>query len=128
MTPGFDPSSIPGYTGAVDTASKSLLARLSATGGNPFGNPGGMIEANKAIINGTALPAIQNYQNENLNAGYGAGFGASNTAATGAINANAGSLTGAAGAMGQHTAPDTSHATLLQQLKGFQSNNGGGLA
>ena len=137
MTPGFDPMSIPGYAGALDSTSKNVLARLSATGGNPFGNPGGLIDANKQIVAGTALPAIQNYQNENLNAGYGPGFGASNTAATGAINANAGALTGAAGALGQLTAPDNSLAGIIAQLKaqgvnigsgGLNLANGGGLA
>lgn len=69
MQPGFDPSTIPGYAGALDTSSKALLARLSASGGNPFGNPGAMIDANKAIIAGTALPAINEYQRLNLAAG-----------------------------------------------------------
>lgn len=69
MQPGFDPMSIPGYAGAVDTASKSLLARLSASGGSPFGNPGGLIDANKQIISGTALPAISEYQRTNLAGG-----------------------------------------------------------
>lgn len=69
MTPGFDPTTIPGYKGALDTASDSLLRRLSATGGNPYGNPGGLIEANKAIVSGTALPAIQEYQRTNAGAG-----------------------------------------------------------
>lgn len=69
MQPGFDPMSIPGYAGAVDTASKGLLARLSATGGNPFGNPAGLVQANKDIISGTALPAISDYQRTNLAGG-----------------------------------------------------------
>src|SRR6185503_17297017 len=30
MSPGFDPMSMPGYAGAVDSASKGILARLSA--------------------------------------------------------------------------------------------------
>ena len=71
MAPGFDPMSIPGYSGAVDSASKGILARLSASGGNPFGNPGGLIDAQKQIISGTALPAIQTYQNQNANIGFG---------------------------------------------------------
>lgn len=69
MTPGFDPTSIAGYQGALDTASQSILRKLSATGGNPYGNPGGLIEANKQIVAGTALPAIQQYQNQNANTG-----------------------------------------------------------
>lgn len=91
MSPGFDPSTIPGYKGALDTASDSLLRRLSASGGNPFGNPGGLIEANKAVVAGTALPAVQDYQR--MNAGTGglanlaAAYPATQNAATGA-NAN----------------------------------------
>lgn len=97
MTPGFDPNSIPGYSGAVDTASKGILARLAATGGNPWGNPGGLIEANKQIISGTALPAIQNYQNQNAATG---GFGAFNTAAPAAANAGIGANAGVYNAIG----------------------------
>lgn len=89
MTPGFDPTTIPGYSGALDSASQAILAKLSATGGNPFGNPGGLIEANKAIVSGTALPAVSEYQRLNL-----AGGGLANLNAaipgfeTGAIGAN----------------------------------------
>lgn len=68
MTPGFDPNQIAGYAGALDTAANALQRRLS-TQGNPFGNPGGQIEANKQIVAGTALPAIQDYQR--MNAGTG---------------------------------------------------------
>lgn len=118
MTPGFDPTSIPGYSGAVDTASKSLLARLSATGGNPFGQPGGLIDANKQIIAGTALPAINNYQAMNLNAGYGPGFGASNTASMAAINSDAGSLAGVTGALGQIAGTDGGLSEFLKKLTG----------
>lgn len=97
MTPGFDPNSIPGYAGAVDTASKGVLARLAATGGNPWGNPGGLIEANKQIISGTALPAIQQYQNQNAATG---GYGAFNTAAPAAANAGVGANAGVYNAVG----------------------------
>lgn len=68
MSPGFDPTTIPGYSGALDSASKAVMSKLS-TQGNPYGNPGGLIEANKQIVSGTALPAIQNYQNQNAAAG-----------------------------------------------------------
>ena len=69
MTPGFDPTSIPGYSGALDSSMDSMLRRLSARDGNPWGSPGGLIEANKAIVSGTALPAIQEYQRTNAGAG-----------------------------------------------------------
>jgi hypothetical protein len=97
MTPGFDPNSIPGYSGAVDTASKGILARLAATGGNPWGNPGGLIEANKQIISGTALPAIQDYQR--LNAGTG-GYAGFNAAAPGTATAGIGAQGGVYNAVG----------------------------
>jgi hypothetical protein len=130
MTPGFDPMSIPGYAGALDSTSKAVMARLAAQGGNPYGNPGGLIDANKAIVSGTALPAIQNYQGTNLNAGYGPGFGAGAAAQTGAINANANVLAGLGSAVGSATAPDNSLASLLAQLKASQGvniNSGTGL-
>src|SRR5260221_11730436 len=97
MTPGFDPSTIPGYSGAVDTASRGILARLAATGGNPWGNPGGLIEANKQIISGAALPAIQ--QNQKQNAATG-GYNAFNTATPPAANANIGAQGGGYNAVG----------------------------
>lgn len=79
MTPGFDPNTIPGYSAAVDNSSNAILRRLS-TQGNPFGNPGGLIEANKQVVAGTALPAIQQYQNQNANTG---GIGALSSQAPG---------------------------------------------
>ena len=91
MTRGFDPTSIAGYQGALDTASNTLLRRLSAQNGNPYGNPGGLIEANKQIVAGTALPAVQEYQR--MNAGTGglaslaAAYPQTQNAATGS-NAN----------------------------------------
>lgn len=97
MTPGFDPNSIPGYAGAVDTASKGILARLAATAGNPWGNPGGLIEANKQIISGTALPAIDAYQR--LNAGTG-GYAGFNAAAPAAATAGIGAQGGVYNAVG----------------------------
>lgn len=88
MTPGFDPSTIPGYKGALDSTAEAISRRMSV-GGNPSANPGNYIEANKAIINGTALPAVQNYQNTNAAAG---GLGAISAsypgAATSASTAN----------------------------------------
>ncbi len=90
MQPGFDPTTIPGYSGALDTASKGLLARLSATGGNPYGNPAGLVQANKDLVSGTALPAINEYQRLNLSSG---GLGNLNAAVPalqqGAIGQNA---------------------------------------
>ena len=119
MTPGFDPMSIPGYSGAVDTASQGLLRGLS-TQGNPFGNPGGLINANKQIISGTELPAIQNYQSQNAAAG---GFGSFGAAAPGAAQTaiqNQGNVWNAVGSgVGALTNPNPS---LAQVLAGMGAN------
>src|SRR3990167_356286 len=92
MTPGFDPNSIGGYAGALDTVSKGILARLSATGGNPFGNPGGLIDANKQIVSGTAMPAINEYQRLNANTGFGSSMNAALGLQTQGIGADANAL------------------------------------
>lgn len=122
MAPGFDPMSIPGYSGAVDTASKSLLARLSATGGNPYGNPGGLIDANKQIISGTALPAIQGYQNLNAGTGFGSTLGASGQMAGQAIGSQ-GNMYNAIGA-GLNDVFNPPQ-TLAEQLASLRLQNGG---
>lgn len=127
MTPGFDPTSIPGYAGALDSTSKSLLARLSASGGNPYGNPGGLIDANKQIVSGTALPAINEYTRQNANVGFGNSMNSAMGLQTGAINADRGITTALSSGLGDLTAPDNSLAALLKQMQGFNWNQGMGL-
>lgn len=117
MSPGFDPTTIPGYSGALDTASQSILRKLS-TQGNPFGNPGGLIEANKAVVSGTALPAIQQYQNQNANTGaLGQLAGSVAGANTAATNANSNVYSDLGSAFGAVTNPPTSLSDLLKSLK-----------
>jgi hypothetical protein len=128
MTPGFDPNSIPGYSGALDTASKGLLARLSATGGNPFGNPGGLIEANKAIVSGTAMPAINEYQRLNANTGFGSSMNAALGLQTQGIGADANGLNALGYGLNALTNPQPSLQDLLKQMGGFKWNDGTGVA
>lgn len=117
MSPGFDPTTIPGYSGAIDTASRGILARLSATGGNPYGNPGGLIEANRQIISGTALPAIQDYQR--LNAGTG-GYAGFNAAAPATSAAQIGAQGGVYNAIGSGLAGLMNpQPSLLDTLRGL---------
>lgn len=112
MTPGFDPSTIPGYQGAVDNAMQAMLRKLS-TQGNPFGNPGGLIEANKAVVAGTALPALQNYQGQNAASG---GFGTYNAAAPGAAQASLGADNNFYNAIGGGIANLTNPRSSLEDL------------
>lgn len=128
MSPGFDPTSIPGYSGALSTTSDTLLRRLSATGGNPYGNPGALTEASKAIVSGTALPAIQNYQQQNSQAG---GYGSINAAApqtaAAAIGSNANLYNSIGAGISDVTNPQMDLSAILKQLAG-KSTSAYGLA
>lgn len=126
MSPGFDPMSIPGYAGAVDTASKGVLARLSASGGNPFGNPGGLIDAQKQVIAGTALPAIQNYQNLNSGTGFGSTLGASGQFGAQAIGAEGGIWNAAGAGVNDVLNPPKSLAEQLTEYEKMKKSFSGG--
>lgn len=116
MSPGFDPTSIPGYSGALDTASRGLLARLS-TQGNPYGSPGGLIEANKQIVAGTALPAVQEYQRLNANTGFGNSMNAALNLQTGAIGEDANKYNALGYGLNQVTQPQTTFDSLIKSLR-----------
>jgi hypothetical protein len=85
FAPGFDVAGITGLQGAMDTAGDTLLRRLSAKSGNPYGDPGGLAEVQNYITGNLALPALQNYRNQNASTG---GFGAFNTTAANGGNSN----------------------------------------
>jgi hypothetical protein len=114
--PGFDIfQSDPALQGAVDQTSNSLLRRLS-TSGNPFDNPGGLMEAQKYVNQNVALPQLNAYRSQL------GGFGqlGVNTAGTTSMDAAgiAGrSQQGAANSMGQF---DMSAAGAVKPL----SNSG----
>jgi hypothetical protein len=119
FAPGFDLSaSDPAYKGALDSTMDATLRRLS-TQGNPFGNPGGLIEANKAVVNSTALPALQEYRR--LNAGTG-GLANMNAAAPATANAAIGASGNVYNAIGSGIAditnPKTSFADLIKKYGG----------
>lgn len=123
FAPGFDITTAdPALSGAMNTTMDTLLRRLSATSGNPFGDPGGLAEANKYVMGNVALPALQNYRNQNASTG---GYGAFNTAAGSGPNANlamaginaAGSGLDAIGYGAENLFnPKTSLADLLKQF------------
>lgn len=119
MSPGFDITSIPGYQGALDSTSESILRKLSASGGNPYGNPGGLIEANKAIVSGTALPALNEYARLNANTGFGSSMNAAIPLQTGAINSEANGLNAIGSGLASITTPKNSLQDLLKQMQGL---------
>ena len=61
MRPDFDIVSIPGLRQSMDTSMNSLMRSLS-TQGNPFGQPGGLMEAQNFVVGNVALPAFQNHR------------------------------------------------------------------
>ncbi len=122
ISPGFDPSSMPGYTGAIDSVMNSYL-RKASTGGNPFSNPGVSMEANKYVTDSTALPAINNYRNS-LTAAGGIGVGNANQPNVNAAGAVGGSTNAVAGGLGALTTQGagandftTNIANLTKQLQ-----------
>lgn len=128
--PGFDITAEPALKTAMDQSYDTLLRRLSATGGNPFGNPGGLIEAQKSVMGGVALPYLQDYRKTNAATGGLANFGASGatvgTPATAGPNqfdlAGTQARGGAWQSLGSGVAdiftPKSDLATLLKQLGG----------
>jgi hypothetical protein len=117
--PNFNVNDIPGYTSSVNTATDTLLRRLSAENGNPFGNPGGLAEALKYVEGNVALPAIENYRNQNAaTGGYGAFSTAAPSAAAAGVNAGTGVYNAVGYGLGQLTQPTqpTSLAGLLKQI------------
>jgi len=91
MSPTFDLMKIPGLQQTMDTQNDTLLRRLSAGSGNPFGDPGGLAEVNKYVVGNVGLPALQQYRNQNsATGGFGAFSAAAPGAASGAIDASKG--------------------------------------
>ena len=122
MTPGFDPSSMPGYTEAIDSSMNSMLRGLS-TKGNPFGNPGALMEANKYVVGNTALPALNEYRRLNANTGFGSSMNAALGLQTQGIGADANSLNALGYGINALTSPQNSLTDLLRQ-GGWNLNNG----
>lgn len=103
--PGFTMANDPGYQGALDTTTDTLLRRASV-GGNPVGNPGVLAEIAKYVTGNVALPALQNYRTQNANTGGYSSFNtAAPTTATNAVNAGANVYGDVGYGIGQATNP-----------------------
>lgn len=77
--PGFDIWKQPGYGDLLSGVTDTQLRRLSASGGNPFGNPGGLTEMNKNITQNVGIPALAGYRGQLLQGG-GVGLNAASSA------------------------------------------------
>lgn len=119
FAPGFDITTAdPAVKTAMDASYNSLLRGLS-TNGNPFGNPGGLAEAMKYVTGNIALPATQNYRNQNAaTSGIGAFSSAAPGAAIGSINATGNSYADIGRGLANLLSPPTSLDQLLKSIKG----------
>lgn len=116
--PGFSMQNEPGYADAMNQSMSSLLRGLSASSGsNPFGNPGGLAEANRYALSTTALPALSNYRSGLLGAG-SMGLPTAGQAGLSAAGAAQGPFQQLGAGLGALTAPQNDLASLLKQLKG----------
>ncbi len=123
--PGFDMAKQdPAFQGALDQASNSVLKGLS-TKGNPFDNPGGLMEANKYVTQNVALPQLNTYRSQLGSFGQ---LGV-NTAGTAGLSAaqGAGGVYDALGAgLAGLTQPQNDLSALLKQLNGGKLSLGWG--
>lgn len=117
--PGFSMANEPGYADALDQSSNSLLRRLSASSGsNPYGNPGGLMEAQKYVMGGTALPALTSYRSGLLGAG-SMGLPTAGQAGLSAADSASKPFEQLGAGLGALTAPQNDLSSLLKQLKGL---------
>ena len=114
FAPGFMP---PEVQTSIDAATETGLRKLSASGGNPFGNPSGLAELNRFVTGNVALPAIQQYRNQQAATG---GYGAFNAAAPGAaansIGADSNIWNAAGYGLGQLFNPPQSLSQQIERL------------
>lgn len=113
--PGFSMADQPDFKNALDISSQSVLSKLSATGGNPYGNPGALAEADKYVAGSLALPQLNTYRSQ-----LGT-FGQLGVNTGGTANMNAASQTGnlydALGyGLRSATQPDNQYKGVLDQL------------
>lgn len=91
FSPGYDISKEPGLSSALDTAFNTYMraasaGRAGASKGNPFDNPGAILEGQKYLLGNVALPYLQNTRATLANAG-GLGVNQSVPFGTGGIQA-----------------------------------------
>ena len=122
FAPGFTMANDPGYTDALNQASKATLHGLSVQG-NPSDSPNAWAQSLSDLNSKFAYPALQDYRASNANTG---GFGAFNAAAPGAAQTAAGAQSNIYGVAGKTLAnitnPTPDYSNLLKLLGGSGGN------
>ena len=115
--PGFTMANDPGYTDALNAASKATLHGLSVQG-NPAGSPNAWNQTLSDVNAKFAYPALQNYRNQNAATGGIASFSAAApAAATGAIGAQGNVYNAIGGGLNDIFNPPKSLAQQLAEMR-----------
>lgn len=128
-SPDFDINSMPGFQNALDTASQGVLRNLSAKVGNPFDNPGALMEANKYVAGSLALPQLNTYRSQLGSFGQ-LGTNTAGTADMAGAQAEGSGLNAIGYGLNNLLNPSSDIETLLKRLSGgmgglnFSLNNG----
>lgn len=124
FSPNFDIASLPGLQGSMDTATDTLLRRLSAGSGNPFGDPGGLAEVMKYVTGNVALPQLNEYRRLNAGAGGLASLTAAAPAVAGSAIESKGNVLDALGAGAADVLnPPKSLSDILREVGIMQTYN-----
>ena len=115
-SPNFSMADQPDFKNALDIGSQSVLSKLSASGGNPYGNPGAMAEANKYVSGSLALPQLNTYRSQLGSFGQ-LGTNTAGTAAIGGAQSQGGTYNALGYGLGQLTQPDNPFKGLLNNFK-----------
>lgn len=122
--PGFDlRQADPLYGGALAQSADEAARAVSASQGNPFGNPGAMAEIQNTVLNRTALPYAANYRGQ-LGQFGGLGLNTSSQASLAGASGADDLYRNLAGGLGDLTTPRNSLEDLLRQ---FGMGGGGGI-
>jgi hypothetical protein len=120
--PGFNMASDPAYTQALDQSANAILRKLS-TQGNPFDNPGGVMEANRYVTQNVALPQLNAYRSQlgtfgNLGVNT-AGTAGLNAAQSAGMQNNSGMFNALGYGINQLTNPTSSLDEMIKKLGGL---------
>jgi hypothetical protein len=126
FAPGFTMANDPGYTDALNQASKATMHALSVNG-NPVGSPNAWGRSLQDLYEKTAYPALNTYRNQNASTGGIASFSAAAPgAATGAINAEGNVFNAVGGGINDIFNPKPSLAQTLAEYQRLIKAQGSG--
>jgi hypothetical protein len=129
--PGFDiMTADPALGGLMDQSYQSMLRKLS-TGGNPYDNPGGLMEAQKYVTQNVALPQLNTHRNQlgsfgQLGVGAGAQAGLNAASSVKPIDSS-GTYDALGYGLSRLTQPDQDPMAMMRQMQSMYPLKGWGM-